>query len=600
MNGSAQARRTFYVLLSLFLIVVALRLAQDVFVPLALSVLMTLLLAPLVNRLQRWRINRTIAVFVTVAVAFVAVGGILYVVFDQLRDLAHELPQYRRQLMHNITQLSGALRGPTGRFMSFFSQLRADLQRVAPPAQVTHPVPKVEVIEPPLNGLDTLRHVFGPLVGPVATAGVVVVFVIFMLLRFTDLRDRLIRLLGSRNLRLTSEAMDEAARRVSQFLVMQTLINCWEGLCVAVGLTLIGVPNAILWGALTAVLRFIPYIGIWVAAGMPVALSFAVFDRWTPTLASIGLFIGVEALSYLVLEPWLYSRRTGVSPFALLLAAMFWAWLWGAVGLFLAIPLTVCLVVMGKYVPQLAFLFVLLGDEPALDPHERLYHRLLANNPEEADDLLESLLRHDPLVEVCDGVLLPTMRIIERDHEQGVLRDVTRQYALDYMDRWTEELTESAGRAHPRPGFADRPVPGAEPEVLCLPAADRADEIAARLLAAVLTSQDIRARASPRVQLRNLGEEPAPALIAISSLPRDAVTHARHVSRRTRAQFGTVPIIAGIWDNDADLARAGERLRSAGVTHVATSFAQALAQIRQSLSRGAAPPEATPAEAVTP
>jgi len=600
MNGSAHASRSFFVLLTLFVVVAALRLAQEVFIPLALALLMTLLLAPLVNRLQRWGINRYVAVVFTVAIAFAVVGGLLYVVFDQLRDLAGDLPQYRRQLLHNVTTLTGTFKGPMGRTFTFFNQLDADLRRVAPVVRVPHNIPKVEVVAPPLDSVQAMRQVFSPLIGPIATGGVVVVFVIFMLLRFNDLRDRVIRLLGSRNLRATSQALDEAAARVSRYLLMQTLINCWEGLCITAGLLLIGLPNAILWGALTAVLRFIPYVGIWVAAAMPIALAFAVFDHWAPPLQIAGLFVAVELLSYMILEPWLYSRRTGVSPLALLMAAVFWAWLWGAAGLFLAIPLTVCLVVMGKYIPQFNFFHVMLSDQPVLEPHERLYHRLLANVPEEADDLLEDQLRQCSLVQVCDSVLLPTMRLVERDHEQGALRDIKRQYVLDYIERWTEELADSVAHGHapepPDQGASAPPAPGGEPGglaprlaprpahgeeahpvgVLCLPAADRADEIAGRLFCAVLASHGVPARAAPRIHLRSLSREPAPALVVISAMPADAVTHARHVCRRTRVQFGEVPVIAGLWNSDGDLARSAERLKSAGVAQLATSFAQAL------------------------
>ncbi|MGH8218268.1 MAG: AI-2E family transporter, partial [Steroidobacteraceae bacterium] len=441
MNGAGHASRTFFVVLTFFIVIAALRLAQDVFIPLALAVLMTFLLAPLVERLQRWRINRAVAVIVTVLVAFLVLGGVLYVVFSQLRDLASELPQYREQFFHNVTQLSGALRGSLGRLAKLTAELSADLRKVSP-GPPGRPIPRVEVVEP-LSGLQALRQLISPLAGPLATAAVVIVFVIFMLLRFQDLRERIIRVLGASNLRLATEAIDDAARRVSRYLLMQTLINSWEGFWVAVGLTFIGLPNAILWGALTTVLRFIPYVGILIAAAMPLALSFAVFDHWVPPLLIVALYAGVEALSYVVLEPWLYSRRTGVSPLALLVAAVFWAWLWGAAGLFLAIPLTVCLVVMGKYIPQLAFLNVLLGDEPALAPHERLYQRLLANSQEDADDLVEEELRRGPLMDVCDKVLLPALHLIERDHDRGSLRDAKRKVMLDHLERWTEELTES-------------------------------------------------------------------------------------------------------------------------------------------------------------
>jgi len=602
MNGAGHASRTFYVVLTFFLVIAALRVAQDVFIPLALAVLMTFLLAPPVERLQRWGINRAVAVIVTVLVAFLILGGVLYVVFSQLRDLAQGLPQYREQLFHNVTQLSGALKGTMGRLVKLTSELSADLRKVTPAAP-GRPIPRVEVVEP-LNGLQALRQVLSPLAGPFATAAVVIVFVIFMLLRFSDLRERIIRVLGASNVRLATEAIDDAARRVSRYLLMQTLINGWEGFCIAVGLTFIGLPNAILWGALTTVLRFIPYVGIWIAMAMPLALSFAVFDHWAPPLLIVALFAGVEALSYIVLEPWLYSRRTGVSPVALLVAAVFWAWLWGAAGLFLAIPLTVCLVVMGKYIPQLAFLNVLLGDEPALAAHERLYQRLLANSQEDADDLVEEELRRAPLAEVCDKVLLPAMYAIERDHDQGSLRDAKRKYMLDHLERWTEELTEShpkaqaAAAAAPGDPAAGAGAPGAGRgvEILCLAASDRADEIAARLTALVFGERGYAVQTAIHPGVPDGALETPPAVVVISALPGEAAAHARHLCRRVRVRFGEAPIVVGLWQAIGEPERSWQRLASAGATNLETSLAAALAKVDRLVMEGESRlPPSTPA-----
>jgi predicted PurR-regulated permease PerM len=568
MNGSAQASRHFFTVLTTIAIIAALRLGQDVLIPLALAVLMTFLLAPLVDRLGRWGMNRQLAVLATVVVAFAIIAGLFYVVFDQLRDLSHQLPQYRRQLAHNVDSLSGMLRGAVGRATKTFEDVADELRKVSPAAS-TRAIPKVQIIEPPLDGIQALRQVFGPLVGPISTAAVVVVFVIFMLLRFTDLRDRLIRLMGRSHLRVVTEAIDDAARRVSRYLVMQTLINSWEGLCVAVGLSFIGVPNAILWGVLTGLLRFIPYVGIWIAASMPLLLSFAVFDHWTPPLLTLALFVGVELLSYLVLEPWLYSSGTGISPVALLAAAAFWAWLWGAAGLFLAIPLTVVLVVMGKYIPQLAFLHVLLGDQPVLALHERLYQRLLAGNAEEADEILDSALRQESLGVVCDRIVLPALQLSERDHHHGALREAKRRVVLDHIERWCDEMLHA--RAPRLPGG----LPPSEWEaacVLCLPSADRVDEIASRLLALVLAERGLPARAFTRIEARELGMSSAATGIVISALALDTGAHARHLCRRVRAQFTDCAILVGLWHIADEPERSASRLIGAGATDIVTTF----------------------------
>jgi hypothetical protein len=441
-------------------------------------------------------------------------------------------------------------------------------------------VSKVQIVNPTPNAFESLTALFKPLLKPIGTAALVCVLVIFMLLRFADVRDRFIRLLGQRNLRITTEALDDAARRVSRYLVMQTLINSWQGICVAIGLTLIGLPNAVLWGALTIVLRFIPYVGPWVAATMPVALSFAVFDNWTHPLLTVGLFVLVELISNMALEPWLYGNRTGVSPLALLIAAAFWAWLWGAAGLFLAIPLTVCLVVMGKYIPQLEFLHVLLGDQPVLEPYERLYQRLLASNREEADDLLEAALREASLTEVCDTVVIPALQLAEEDHERGSLREAKRKYVLDHVDQWADELIESGGHFHRKPVTVGTTVPVNLPEVLCIPGSDRADEVATKLLVAVLLGEGIRARAMPRSHPRPTEGSASPQVIVVSALPPDAIVFARHACKRARADYPDVPLIVGLWHARGDLQRSRQRLEPAGASRIVTTFAGCATQIQ--------------------
>src|SRR5690606_12816327 len=268
-------------------------------------------------------------------------------------------------------------------------ELSEELQKAASGKPEGETVRKVEVIEAPPSAMEVLRGMLGPVVKPIGTGAVVVVFVIFMLLQREDLRDRLIALVGVQDLHTTTRAMDDAAARVSRFLLMQLLINGMQGVAVAVGLWLIGVPNAMLWGALTTVLRFIPYLGPWLAAMMPIALSCAVFEGWSEPLMTVGLFVVLELVSNNFLEPWLYGTRTGVSQLALLVAAVFWTWMWGAAGLFLSTPMTVCLVVMGKYIPQLQFLSIMLSDEPVLKAPQRFYQRLLARDPEEAETLLD-------------------------------------------------------------------------------------------------------------------------------------------------------------------------------------------------------------------
>ncbi len=585
MNSRVQVSPNLRVFLTIIVTVAVLRYAQEVFVPIALAILLTFLLAPIVERLQKWRVNRALAVIVSVTFAIVVVTSILYIVFDQFTDLLQQLPAYRRQLRSNLSDIIGLFRGGVSGTSEAVEQITRELRRVAPPTEADPAVRQVQVVEaPPDNAFAAAAIVISPLLKPVATTAVVIVFVIFMLLRLPDLRDRIIMLLGSRNLRVTTEALDDAAKRVSRYIVMQTMINAWQGVWVTIGLMLIGVPNAMLWGALTMALRFIPYVGPWVAAAAPVALSIAVFDNWHQPVLVAGLFVFLELISNMVLEPWLYGSRTGVSPVALLVAATFWTWLWGIVGLFLAIPLTVCIVVMGKYIPQLSFLHVLLGDQPVLAPDERLYQRLLASNRDEADELLGESLRTMTRVQVCDQIVVPAMQLAEEDHELGKLTDEKRANVFEHVNEWADEFGELPTEGEPT--WRGPPPAAMGKCVLCVPALDQADAIVAKLLSSVLISMAIEARPA---QIRDDEQEPPPDAVVISALPPDAVTAARRACRRARAAWPGVPIIVGLWNASGDLEGARPRLESAGATQVVISFADCLAALESKVGNAAAP-----------
>jgi predicted PurR-regulated permease PerM len=443
MNSSVQVSPNLRAFIGVVLVVAVLRYAEEVFVPLALAVLMTFLLAPIVDFLQRLRVNRGVAVIFSVMVAVSLLGALLYVIFDQFTDVIGQLPRYRRQLRANLADITGFVRGGMSGTTEAVEQLTKEFNRVAPAASGPGSVSQVQVVEASPTGVEAVSQLIAPFVRPIGTAAVVVVFAIFMLLRLPDVRDRIIRLLGPENLRATNEALNDAAQRVSRYLLMQTLINTWQGVWVLAGLWFLGVPNALLWGALTVVLRFIPYVGPWLAAAMPVALAFAVFDDWVQPLLVVALFVVLELISNMILEPWLYGRRTGVSPLALLVAATFWTWLWGAVGLFLAVPLTVCVMVMGKHIPQLEFLHVLLGDEPALWPHEQLYQRLLAGKREEADALLHEALRTRSPRKLLDEMLVPTVRLAQKDDAAGSLEGPQRRLLQEVIEEWVARITQA-------------------------------------------------------------------------------------------------------------------------------------------------------------
>lgn len=574
----AHALRVF---IAVVLTVFVLRYAEEVFIPLALAVLMTFLLAPLVEGLQRWRINRGLAVILAVAFTIAILGLLAWVVVHQFTDLMSQLPTYRRQLRANLLDMMRAVRGGVSDTTFAVEQLTRELNRVAPEGVTSvAKVPKVVVVEPPPTTLESMKGLVGPLIKPLSTAALVVVFVIFMLLRLPDLRDRVIRLLGSRNLRVTTEALDEAAKKVSQYIVMQTVINGWQGIATATGLYFIGVPNSVLWGALSMALRFVPYVGIWMAAALPTMLSFAIFDDLTRPALVIAMFIALELFSYLVLEPWLYGSRTGVSPIALLVAAAFWTWLWGPIGLLLAIPITVLLVVMGKHIPQLGFLNILMGDQPVLQPHERLYQRLLASNRDEADDLLDDAMRTQSRVEVCDTVILPALRLAQDDHDRGILQDAKRLMVFEHIERWAEDFAQVREVPRTPPGNPTSPAFGAS--VLCLPADDQADEISSKLLAALLLEQGLKAR----VLRGELTDEARPDAIVVSALPPEPVTAARRGAKAVRSRWQDVPIVVGLWGMAGELARPRQRLEAVGAPQVCTSFAECIALLEIRFTHG--------------
>jgi hypothetical protein len=443
-----------------------------------------------------------------------------------------------------------------------------------------------------------MREVVGPVARPLGTTLAVIVLVAFMLLRLPDLRDRILRLLGARYLHLTTEALNDAAGRVSRYLLMQIVINGWTGLAVTAGLWALHVPNAVLWGALTLVLRFIPYIGVWMAAAIPLALSFAVFDDWTRPLAVFGLFAILELFDWSVLEPWLYGSRTGVSPVALLLAAGFWTWLWGFAGLFLAVPMTVCAVVMGKYIPQLKFLQVLLGDEPVLKPFERLYQRLLSSNRDDADSVLEEALRESSITDVCDAIIIPAILRAEEDHARGTLSDEKRQLILEHVNEWVDERLELMAPVRSR--FADAEDSDGKQAILCVPTSDRADEIIAKLLEASLVERKVSAKIlGPRDAIQMARDGFAPRAVVISALPPEAVTAARAVCKRMRRDNNDVIVIVGLWCAVADLDRSRQRLAAAGATQTVSSFAECFALLeRPGPAAATAPTEGLPEQAV--
>ena len=576
MNGPGQASGTRAVLLTVVIVVAVLRVAQEVFIPLALAILFTFLLAPLVGRLAIWGVNRLLAVIVSVAIALTLICSLADVAFNQFADLARELPGYQRQLHQNLTHIRGAVRGGMAEATSAIEQLGKEFQRVAPTDPTPNDIRKVQVVEPPPTPLQMLRQLIGPVLKPFGMALIVITLVAFMLLRLPDLRERIIKILGRRNLYATTEALSDAGQRVSRYLLMQLLINSWTGVCVGLGLWALNVPNPGLWGALALILRFVPYVGVWTAALIPFLLSFAVSDDLSRPMLVLALFGLLELFNYAVLEPWLYANHTGISPVALLLAAAFWTWLWGPAGLLLAVPMTVCVAVMSKYIPALEFLQVLLGDEPVLEPHQRLYQCLLTSNRDAAESLLDETLRSSgSMLEAADLVIVPAIRLMEGDYDRRVLGASKRKGVLEHVNQWVEERLDSLDSLD----RAEKGLNAGAPWILCVPAADRADEIVAKLLTSALLERGVdaafvRPEALERIPLGEGGR--TVDAIVVSALPPDAVSPARAVCRSVRGRVRELPLMVGLWDPESDLQKPRQRLEAAGAGHVVVSFADCI------------------------
>jgi predicted PurR-regulated permease PerM len=526
--------------------------------------------------------------------------------------LAENLPRYEWNLRAKIRDLPVAM--PSGGVVERTAEMLRDLRQELKEAtqgpegtgaeggteEQVKPVP-VQV-QQPVTPLQTLREFGGPLVKPIATAGLVLVFVIFMLLQREDLRDRIIRLVSSGDVARTTDAMNDAAKRISRYLLMQLVINVLYGIPVGVGLYFIGVPNPILWGLLATILRFIPYVGPMIAALFPIALSFAVAPGWTVPLLTVALFATLELFSNNVLEPWLYGSSTGLSPVAVLVAAVVWTTLWGPVGLLLSTPLTVCLVVLGRYVPQLAFFDVLLGDEPALSPELKFYQRLLARDPDEATELVEEYLEDEPLEKLYDSVIIPALGLAEQDRLRGSLDRATVQGMaedtigiVEYLREEEESTPEEEADASPSsPG-----VPIEAATILCIGARNGLDEAAAVMLVHLLTQRGLAAATVARENVagRNLTRLPRHGvrLVCLSYVNPRATQHAHRLTRRLRHHFGgNAPIMVGLWMAEP-LQEPQELLDATGADLIATSLRNAAREAQDLLEPGRA--EAEPSAA---
>lgn len=553
--------------------VAALHLGRVFLVPVAVAALLTFFLSPVVRAFDRW-LPRAVAVVLVVVLAFSLLGALGWALTLEGASLAEDIPTYRDNLKRKIAEVRGASRGSViEKVQTATKEVVEELQKEEKPAKpADKPVPVV--VKPPTSTLVQLPALLEAL----GNVGLVLVLVIFMLLERLQLRDRLIRVIGFGRIATTTKAMDEAAQRITSYLTRQTLVNGTFGLGIALGALLIGLPYAFLWGALAAILRFIPYVGPWAAALIVSLVGLAVFDGWLQPALIAGLFIALELFVSFVVETYLYSQSAGVSQVALLLAVAFWTWVWGPIGLALATPLTVCIVVLAKYVPDLELLWVLMSDEPVMSPARSFYQRLLARDENEATALVHEYVSTHPGQEVFDQVLVPALNQAQRDHRRGRITDADVQF----VSRTARDLVEELDL--PRP--PTEPAPHPATPVLALPAESVGDEVSLLMLQQRLDPSRFTVDVvSPDLLVSEaiaMVEDRSPAAVIIGALGAAGhVLHVRNLCKRLRARFPDLPIVVGWWDAEGGDESAQDAMVASGANRVAVSLAEACAQLQE-------------------
>lgn len=572
-------------------VIAAMSLAAEVLKPLALAVLLSFALAPLAGLIERRRVPRVIAVLLTVVLALGSLGGIGYVVVRQLSMVAARLPSYQERIQTRVDFLKPSDNASFSRAQKVAGDVARSLD--APVIQGRETM-DVRVVQQP-TFRERLQGAVGPYLELMGVGGFVLILVPFLLINREDLGDRIVQLFGQRQANLTTRTMGEIGHRISRYLAMFALVNSSLGLIIGLGLWAIGVPYAVLWGCLAALMRFIPFVGPAVAFVLPLVFSVASSEGWRQPLMVVALFGILEAVDNSFLEPVIYGRATGVSALGLLVAAVFWTWLWGALGLFLSTPLTVCLAVLGKYVPSLGFFATILGEEAELDQDIRFYQRLVSLDQDGATAVVEAALKVRPRTEVFDQILVPALSHAERDAARGELDEGDMAFIrrviggiLDDLEA-TEEVhvTTPAQPVEGAPGRAQG-KPALPPFVVTGVAEGGSfDALTLRMLGQILaplncTLMTLEGAGSPML-LADRVAAVSPPMVILSHLPPEALAQARYQVRRLRARFAGLPILVGRW-GEADSDAAMQGLSGVGATHVAFTLAAARDQILASSS----------------
>ena len=600
MNPSSTARmlsQLWFITVAVLAISV-LYLAKVLLLPLGFAVLFAFLLAPVVALLERLRLPRLIAALCVI----LTFAGLLMVaawtLFTQFVAIANDLPTYG----DNIAQKMQSLHSPSN---SAYSRAEREIEDISEELGIAnstgaiqlpgeakskpigttpeHPV-QVREVGRPTGRLDQL----GGIIEPFTTALLAIVFTFFVLLQREDLRNRLFRLSGDRNLSRMTQAMSDASRRISRYFLVQITVNVTYGAIVCLALYLIGRPHSVLFAALATLCRFVPYIGAPVAALTPTLLSLAVFPGWSHSALIFGCFVVLEIVTANYVEPHVYGKHTGLSSLAVLIAAVFWTLIWGPVGLILSIPLTVCLVVMGSHVPSLEFLTVLLGDQPVIPPYTAFYQRLLAHDEREAADILLTSLKSESLAAVYDSILIPALSVVEMERQKGELEESTVGFIRSSTSEMVEELgfrasEEKSEQAQSAPDGANSANSANATSIVVIPVRDGSDDLISTMLAQVLDQAGFQAISIP---VRGIDEtvsavaKQRPDVVFLSGMPPVAMARAHRIFHSLRAANPALKIIMGIWHYNEDPTRASQMISRIEELHISTSLADAIAEAR--------------------
>jgi len=598
-------------------VVTGLYFGRPILVPLALAILIAFALSPLLRLLRKLHLGRVPSVLLSVLFAIVVMIGIGTFIGSQAAKIAAQLPQYQTNLLQKVQSIRGAaansgiVRSTTAVLNNIGNEVAGAGQSTAagPLRARDRPVP-VQVVKPRTTPIEVIENVIGPLVDPLISMTIVIVFVGFILLQKEDLRDRFIRLAGYQDLQRTTLALDEAADRLSHYLFSQTVINTCFGTIVGTCLWLIGIPNAGLWGLLSGMMRFIPYVGVPLSALFPLALGIAVDPGWSKVLWTAALYLTIESITGQLIEPVVYGRNMGLSAVAVVVAAIFWTWLWGPVGLLLSTPLTMCLVVMGRHVEPLQFLDVLLGDQPPLASEESLYLRMLAGDPDTAALEGEAFLRNNSLIDYFDEVTIKALALAQRDHDRGVLKRDRLDAIRETVDALIENLSEredvpegvqdedEATPPLPNEGSEQLPESWRGRPVLCAAGRSALDEAAAALLAHVVEKHGIGARvvSASDVSPTHLArlDVSGVQVMCVSYLDPGNYKNARYLVKRLKKRMPQAHPIAGFWGYAESDSHYLDSIEAMEMDDVVSSLGQAVERILVLVRRAKEAPVSEP------